>query len=187
MIQRANSDGKRHVVRLDYSDPSLLVDAPTSYAFGSDLPDKVILKLRTVANHRTNGDRDLAVTLAGAEGAEVGRPDSVMAVILEQTSWWQKLLERLSSLPLWAVAVAAAAAAAAVGGAAKLLMPRASCSIEPGKVGLGPTPLKSCWPALRVEAAVGDASFSIPRPLPIGTKRCQTQASLAHSRLAQYR
>jgi hypothetical protein len=168
VIRRENSDGKRHLVRLDYSDPLLLVSPPGTYDFGSDLADKVVLKLRTAASPRTNGDHDLAITLASADGAEVGRPDSVMAVIVDQTPWWKKLLERLASLPLWAVAVAGAATVAAAGGTVKLLMPRASCSIGPAKFGLGPTRLRSCWPALRVDAVLGDASFSVPRPLPIG-------------------
>lgn len=171
VIRRENSDGKRHILRLDYSDQSLLISPPTSFDFGSDLPDKVILKLRTVTSPRTKGDHDLAITLAAADGAEVGRPDSVMAVILDQTPWWKKLMEGLAALPLWALAAAGAAAVAAGGGVVKLLMPRASCSIEPGTIGLGPTPLRSCWPALRVDAVIGDAAFSIPRPLPIGGRR----------------
>jgi len=165
-IRRENNDGQRHLVGLDYSDASLLESPPKSFDFGSALPDLVTLKLRTTA--KSKGDHDLAVTLRSADGAQIGSPDSVMAVILDQTPWWKKLLERLASLPLWAMAVAGAATVAAAGWTLKLLMPRARCSIGPGKFGFGATRLRSCWPALRVDAVLGDASFSIPRPLPIG-------------------
>lgn len=169
VIRREGSDHKLHRLVLSYSDPSLLASAPTSFEYGADLPDVVSLRLLTKANKRHDGDHDLAVTLVNAEGARVGNPDSVMAVILDQPSWWDKLQLFLASFPAWAVALAAAAVAAMAGlGITRFILPHATCSIGAGRPTLGPMPLRSSWPAIHVDTLLGSASFSIPHPLPTG-------------------
>jgi len=166
-IRRDGRDGFNHRLELSYSDGSLLISPPLTFEFSAGLPDEVALRLRT-AVAEGDGDRHLVVRLASANRAEVGQPDSVTAVILDRTPWWKKLLQAVASLPDWAVALAAAAAAATV---ALIFMPRATCSIGRGSVDLGVLPLKSRWPAVRANTVIGDASYSVPFPLPIGRRR----------------
>ena len=166
VIRRDRRDGSAHLLALNYSDPRLLVSPPRTIDFGPDSPDEIRLPLRT-AIAEGNENHDLRVTLASNSQSEVAQPNTVSAVILDRTPWWQKLLDAIASLPPWVAAVAAAALAA---GAAPLLMPRATCSIGGGSMDLGPTPLKNSWPAMQVDAVIGEASFSIPSPLPIGRR-----------------
>jgi hypothetical protein len=49
-----------------------------------------------------------------------------------------------------------------------VFFPRAICSIGVGKPGLGSGPLVSHWPTIDVTTAMGQASVSIPKPLPLG-------------------
>ncbi|HEY6047664.1 MAG TPA: hypothetical protein VIV07_01310 [Sphingomicrobium sp.] len=87
--------------------------------------------------------------------------------IVQNPSWWATLLGAVSSSPLLAAAIAAAVAIAAAAALAKILWPRATCSIERGSFALRPLPLRSAWPGLHVDTIMGSAAFSIPRPLPI--------------------
>lgn len=98
---------------------------------------------------------------------EVTPPTDPPPPVLDRWPWWRKLLQAVASLPIWAAALAAAAAVASL---VTIFVPRATCSIGQGSVDLGTPPLKSRWPAMRVDTAIGDASFSIPSPLPIGRR-----------------
>jgi hypothetical protein len=159
-IRREGSDGATHRLALAYSDRTSLVAPPDTVEFLADMPDEMVLRLKT-AKLAEDGDRRLTVTLRAGEA----EPVSIMAVILDRTTWWEKLLQAIASVPVWAAALAGAAAVAA---SAALMMPRASCSIGKGSVGLGEAPLKSRWPDVDVETVIGDADFSLPSPLPLG-------------------
>jgi hypothetical protein len=169
VVRRQNSDGNSHRLKFNYSDPRLLASPPSSFDFRSDLPDEVTLRLPTAARASSHRDHDLVIILASAGGAHVDRPNFVTVVILDRPPWWRELLGWLTSWPVWAVALGAAGAAG-TGVGLKFLAPGATCSIERGSVGLGRAPLRSRWPALRVDTVIGRASFSIPHPLPTGER-----------------
>jgi hypothetical protein len=166
VISRQGNDHASHRLVLSYSDPSLVDSARTSFIYGADFPDKFGLTIHTRASRRHEGNHKLAVTLVSADGAQVGNPDSVMAMLLDRTTWWEKFLKFLSS-PAGIAAIVVAGAAAALG-VAKFILPRATCSIDSGRATLGPIPLRNSWPALHVDTAIGGISFSIPHPLPRG-------------------
>lgn len=159
-IRREGNDGATHRLALNYSDKSFLVSPPDTFEFRADMADEQPLRLRT-AKAAGDGDRRLTVILRANEA----EPVSVMAVILDRTTWWEKLLQAIASLPIWAAPLAGAAA---VAGTAAVMMPRASCSIGTASVDLGGAPLKSRWPAVAVDTVIGDAEFSLPSPLPTG-------------------
>jgi hypothetical protein len=159
-IRREGSDGANHRLVLEYSDKTFLVSPPDTFEFLADMADVVPLRLRT-ARAAGDGDRQLTVTLR----AEEAEPVSIMAVILDRTSWWEKLLQALAPVPVWAAALGGAAAVAA---SAAVMMPRASCSIGKGSVSLGRAPLKSRWPDVDVETIIGGAEFSLALRPPLG-------------------
>ena len=160
VIRREGRDEIGHRLELGYSDPSLLVSPPTSIEFGAAMADEFTLRLRTAVTE-DDGDHRLIVRLASAD-AEVRQPDSVTAVILDRTPWWEKLLEALASIPVWAVALAGSAAAAGLG---IYLIPRATCSIEGGSLGWGARRPRSGWPEAHAEIVMGKPLFSVPSPL----------------------
>ncbi len=167
IIRREGRDGINHLLELSYSDPSLLVSPPSQYEYEATMPDEIALRLRTAVAADAD-DHQLVVRLASEGGAQVRQPDSVTAFILDGTPWWRKLLEALASVPIWAVALTVVGVA---GAGSLILMPRATCSIEGGRVSLGSRPLNKRWPAISVDTVIGDPTYSIPSPLPIGRRR----------------
>ena len=93
---------------------------------------------------------------SASNGSETGR--------VEPTPWWEKLLDALASIPVWAVALAGATAAAGLG---IYLFPRATCSIEGGRLGWGARRPRSGWPEAHAEIVMGEPLFSVPSPLSI--------------------
>jgi hypothetical protein len=166
VIRRKGNDHVSHRLLLSYTDPSLVDSAPTSFVYGADFPEQFRFPIHTKVNPRHDGNHELRITLVSVDGAQVGRPDSMMAVLLDRTTWWEKLLKFLSS-PAAIAAILVAGAVAALG-IAKFILPRATCSIDSGRATLGPIPLRNSWPALHVDTAIGGISFSIPHPLPRG-------------------
>jgi hypothetical protein len=169
VIRREGNDGSDHFLEFVYNNGSLLDSPPRYFEFHSKFSDEVSFPLRIAQGTRSDGDHDLTVRLASARGAEVGQPNVLTAVILDRPSPWRELLQWLSSWQAWALFAALAGAASL--GLIKFLAPRATCSIDTGQASLGPIPLRSRWPALHVDTAMGRASFSIPHPLPIGGGR----------------
>jgi hypothetical protein len=166
VIHRQGNDNAAHRLVLSYIDDSFGELGQVSFVYGADRSDRVGVGIRTQASSGHHGDHHLAVTLKSADGAQVTRPDSVMATLLDRTSWWEKLLEFLSS-PAGIAAIVLAGTAAALG-VVKFIMPRATCSIASARATFGPIPFRSCWPAMHVDTAIGGISFAIPHPLPTG-------------------
>ena len=167
ILRRKNSDRAGHVLQLDYSDPSLLVAPPSQFVFGPNMPDKVALRLQAATRARGARDQSLTVTVTSGDEAQVATPNSVTALILGRPSWWDLIKAALASP---AALIAAAAGAMLAGAASLYLWPRAKCSLGTPSVDLGPIPLRNDWPSLHVDTILGSASFSIPNPLPIGSR-----------------
>jgi hypothetical protein len=170
-IRRQGDDGRSHRLKLTYSDPSLLASPPPAeHEFASGGSDTADLRFEASANLKGQGDHRLAITLASTDDAQVNEPASVTAVILDRTPWWKKLLDAISSVPIWVAALAAAGVAAAGAGMAKFLLPRATCTLGSASLSLGAPPPKSRWPSLSVDTILGEPSFSIAHPLPMGRR-----------------
>jgi hypothetical protein len=166
VIHRQGDDQRAHVVQLAYNDPTLLVSPQNAITFGAGPPDTMTLRLQTARAFSGRGDHHLAVTLTSADAAEIVQPNTVEALIVERETLFEQILSAISHSRALQVLLAVAGAAA-IAGLGSVLVPRATCTLGPGRPSLGPIPLRSHWPALIAKTILGSASFSIPEPLPM--------------------